>query len=195
MVTIFGNFDISNFWVDSQYAGKHYTEDAPTDATIADLESQLGYRIPRSYVELARIQNGGYPNNTYYRTNIPTPCAAAAHVAITGIYAIGKSAYCSLGGSMNTRFWVEEWGYPPIGIYFADCPSAGHDMIALDYRKCGNDGEPCVVHVDQECGYKITKLADTFEEFIRKLEPEAYFADNSPNDSPDIIASDSWLNF
>ena len=52
---------------------------------------------------------------------------------------------------MNSQFWIDEWGHPPIGIYFADCPSAGHDMIALDYRDCGKSGEPCVVHVDQEC--------------------------------------------
>ncbi len=193
MATIFGDFDASKFWEDSQYAAEHYVEESPSDATIANVESQLGYKLPNSFVELARTQNGGCPNNTSCRTNTPTSWAAD-HVAITGIYAIGKSAHYSLCGSMNTRFWVEEWGYPPIGIYFADCPSAGHDMIALDYRECGNDGEPCVVHVDQACGYKITKLADTFEEFIRKLEPDANFAEDHPSDSSGIIESDSWLD-
>ena len=33
--------------------------------------------------------------------------------------------------------WVGEWEYPDIGIYFGNCPSGGHDMIALDYRTCG----------------------------------------------------------
>ena len=78
---------------------------------------------------------------------------------------------------MSTQFWIDEWGYPPIGIYFADCPSAGHDMIALDYRECRADGEPCVVHVDQEDDYKITKLAHSFEEFIRKLVPDENYDD------------------
>jgi hypothetical protein len=29
--------------------------------------------------------------------------------------------------------WINEWEYPNIGIYFGNCPSGGHDMIALDY--------------------------------------------------------------
>jgi hypothetical protein len=33
--------------------------------------------------------------------------------------------------------WINEWEYPNIGIYFGNCPSGGHDMIALDYRTCG----------------------------------------------------------
>jgi hypothetical protein len=72
--------------------------------------------------------------------------------------AIGRTAEFSLCGALGSAFWVAEWGYPDIGIYIADCPSAGHDMIALDYRR---PGEPPVVHVDQEWGYQITVLART----------------------------------
>lgn len=194
MPTVFGNIDTASFWEDSQYAAENYIEVPPSDETIAALESQLGYKLPNSYIELARTQNGGCPKNTSCRTNTPTSWAED-HVAITGIYAIGKSAHYSLGGPMNTQFWIDEWGYPPIGIYFADCPSAGHDMIALDYRGCGKDGEPTVVHVDQESGYKITKLADTFEEFIRKLEPDDNFSDDDPEDSSGVVDSESWLDF
>lgn len=194
MTTIFGNFDSTGFWEDSQYAAEKYVETFPTDETIAEIESQLGYKLPSSYIELARTQNGGSPNNTCCRTDEPTSWADD-HVALTGIYGIGKSAQYSLGGSMNSRFWIDEWGYPPIGIYFADCPSAGHDMIALDYRDCGTSGEPCVVHVDQECEYKITKLAETFEEFIRKLEPDENFDDDDPSGGSGIIESESWLDF
>ena len=71
---------------------------------------------------------------------------------------------------------IDEWEYPDIGVAICDCPSAGHDMIFLDYRECGRNGEPKVVHVDQEWDYRITVLADNFEEFIRKLTTEENFA-------------------
>ena len=48
-------------------------------------------------------------------------------------------------------------------------------MIFLDYRACGPQGEPAVVHVDQENDYKITHLADSFEEFIQGLEHESLY--------------------
>ena len=72
---------------------------------------------------------------------------------------------------------IDEWGYPPIGVAICDCPSAGHDMIFLDYRKCGKQGEPEVVHIDQEYDYKITHVADNFEAFIRGLVDEGIFDD------------------
>jgi hypothetical protein len=66
-------------------------------------------------------------------------------------------------------------GYPDIGIYVCDCPSAGHDMVYLDYRKNGKDGEPEVVHIDQELDYSITFLAENFESFIRGLIHESVY--------------------
>jgi len=71
----------------------------------------------------------------------------------------------------------DEWEYPDIGIYICDCPSAGHDMIALDYTESGKTGEPRVVHVDQESDYKVTILANNFEEFIKNLVSDSVYDD------------------
>ena len=73
-------------------------------------------------------------------------------------------------------FWIEEWDDPAIGIYFADCPLAGHDMFCLHYRDCGAGAESKVVHVDQKRDYTITGIADIFETFIRGLQSDDHFA-------------------
>lgn len=167
-------FDFSAFWEESDYARKEYVGAPVTDEMIQSVQAELGYRLPKAYIELLRNQNGGIPAKTNHRTSQPTSWAED-HVAITGIYGLDRSKQSSLCGMFSNKFWMEQWGYPPIGIYFADCPSAGHDMLCLDYRECGSDGEPRVVHIDQESDYEITPVAENFEAFIRGLEDESAF--------------------
>lgn len=130
--------------------------------------SAAGFRLPRSYIDLACEHNGGALRLNAHSSPSRTSWAED-HVAVTGVFAIGRTAPFSLCGTYGHALWLKEWGYPPIGVYFADTPSAGHDMIALDYRACGANGEPRVVHVDQEIGYAVTSLADTFEQFVAGL--------------------------
>ena len=164
----------SDFWEQSDYATKEYVEAPLTDMELARVEKALGYKLPAAYAALCREQNGGIPTRTNHRTQEPTSWAED-HVALTGIFSIGSKKPCSLCGSRGSAFWVEAWEYPAIGVYFADCPSAGHDMLCLDYRKCGPNGEPVVVHVDQEIDYKVTHVADSFEEFVNGLEGDEAF--------------------
>ena len=172
--TPFEGFDFTNFWDDDEYALKEYVSDPPSDELIASVEAELGYKLPASYIWLMKQHNGGMPVNTCCPTYEPTSWASD-HVAITGIFGIGREKTYSLCGELGSQFMIDEWEYPPIGVAICDCPSAGHDMIFLDYRACGPQGEPAVVHVDQENDYKITHLADSFEEFIRSLEHESAF--------------------
>jgi hypothetical protein len=174
MSRYFADFDVDQFWEPSEYAEKQYVDAPPTDEVVAAVERELGYKLPASYVELMKIQNGGIPRRMNHRTREATSWAKD-HIAITGIYSIGGEKPCSLCGDFGSRFWGEEWGYPAIGVYFADCPSAGHDMVCLDYRACGPTGEPQVVHVDQEQDYKIVLVAESFEAFIRGLEDDSAF--------------------
>ena len=172
--TPFEGFDLTNFWDDNWYALKEYVSDPPSDELIASMEEELGYKLPAAYIWLMKQHNGGIPVNTCYPCDEPT-CWAEDHVAITGIFGIGREKSCSLCGELGSQFMIDEWEYPAIGVAICDCPSAGHDMIFLDYRDCGPQGEPAVVHVDQENDYKITHLADSFEEFIRGLEHESLY--------------------
>ena len=170
----FSDFDLSHFWDDSDYALQEYVEEFPTDELVASIEEVLGYKLPASYIELCRIQNGGIPRNNCFPVTEATSWAVN-HVAITGIMGIGKNKTYSLCGDLGSPFMIEEWEYPPIGVVICNCPSAGHDLIMLDYTHCGKEGEPQVVHVDQENNYKINLLAKDFETFIRGLVNEEVY--------------------
>lgn len=149
----FDGVDWAGFWDDGDYSRTTYTEPAPSDALVAEIEAELGVRLPAAYVELARLRNGGGVERGW----------------IGGIYAIGRTARHSLCGAAGSAFWQQEWGYPAIGVCFADTPSAGHEQYVLDYRDCGPGGEPRVVHVDQERDYAITPVADDFAAFVHGL--------------------------
>ena len=183
----FEGFDLTNFWDDNWYALKEYVSDPPSDELIASVEEELGYKLPAAYIWLMKQHNGGIPVNTCYPCDEPT-CWSDDHVAITGIFGIGREKSCSLCGELGSQFMIAEWEYPAIGVAICDCPSAGHDMIFLDYRACGPQGEPAVVHVDQENDYKITHLADSFEEFIRGLEHESLY---DPDEDAEDLEDDA----
>ena len=170
----FETLDLSEFWESSEYANREYVCGHLTEDRIKEVEAALGYLLPRSYIELMQTQNGGFPKNTAAPSK-ERASWADDHVAITGIFGIGSDKQFSLCGSLGSQFMIDEWGYPDIGVYICDCPSSGHDMVGLDYRNCGSTGEPKVVHVDQECGYKTTTLAATFEEFILSLKSADYY--------------------
>ena len=183
---IYGDFDVSDFWRETDSALNRYVGEPLTGALLASIEEELGYRLPKSYVELMRVQNGGLSAKTIHRTD-------RHRVEVECIYGINRSKRNSLGGIWTQRkaftgrnpktgepivveaktirtgstFWISEWGYPPVGVYFAETASGGHDMIALDYRACGPLGEPQVVNVEQDGD--ITDMAPNFEMFVRGL--------------------------
>ncbi|MEM6758664.1 MAG: SMI1/KNR4 family protein [Pseudomonadota bacterium] len=164
----FHDFDLRTFWSGTEYEIKNHVGARLQPGLVAASEEELGYTLPQSYVDLMQGQNGGLPRLTCHPTRHPTSWADD-HVAITGISAIDRQPSYSLCGELGSQFMMDEWGYPPIGVYFADCPSAGHDMLCLDYR--AGAAEPSVVHVDQEDGFKITPVAPNFESFVRGLRP------------------------
>jgi hypothetical protein len=174
MKKYFEDFDFTNFWDDDEYALDKYVEDKPTDELIKSIEDELGFKLPVSYIELMKVHNGGTPFNNCFPVGDD-------YKQISGISGIGRIKTYSLCGSLGSQFMIDEWGYPNTGICICDTPSAGHDMIMLDYSKHGKNGEPEVIHVDQESDYEVTFLAKDFETFIRGLVNESVY-DTSAED-------------
>ncbi|NGZ76712.1 SMI1/KNR4 family protein [Saccharibacillus alkalitolerans] len=172
-------FDPAKFWNENE---DYFTSPGEaTDERIAEVEALLGYKLPADYIALLRLRNGGTPVNTRFPMDVATAWSEN-HIAIDGI--------CGVGGTwgldsedFGSRFMIEEWGYPDIGVVFGECPSGGHDAIMLDYRECGPQGEPKVIHVEVETEEEpwITPVADSFGEFVRGLVHESVY-DTSAED-------------
>lgn len=173
---LLAGIDLNDFWDDSDYSLQRYVEPAPSDELITSIEQELGFRLPDAYVELARLHNGGLVKRPCHPMTEPTGWAED-HIAISGLYAIGRTRPYSLCGTSGARFMRDEWEYPAIGFGIADTPSGGHEQIMLDYRSSGPGGEPQVVHVDQEDDYRITFVAPDFASFIGGLVAEDVYDD------------------
>ncbi len=159
----FHNFDLTNFWNPEDWATRDCTDVYPTDEMIELVERTLGYKLPASYIELMQTQNGGAPNLT-------TIFVEGQEFRIDQLLSIGESKHESLLGTFGSQFWIDDWDFPSIGIYFANTGNGGHSMFCLDYRQCGPSGEPQVSHIYQIEEFVITIVAPNFETFIRGLQ-------------------------
>ena len=168
--TDFSDFDFEGFWDDCDYSLEKHVGRVLTDADVVEAEVLLGYCLPASYKALIRRHNGGMLAKNCFVNPLQRDWTPSTF-GIESIYGLDREKPYSLCGERGSKFWIDEWGYPDIGVAVCDCPSGGHDMIFLDYSDCGPEGEPCVVHIDQESDYEITYLADNFEDFVRGLIP------------------------
>mmetsp|Transcript_7995 Transcript_7995/g.18371 ORF Transcript_7995/g.18371 Transcript_7995/m.18371 type:complete len:172 (+) Transcript_7995:46-561(+) len=145
------------------------TTTGATDAELRAAEEQLDHKLPDGFKQLLRLRKcGGQPVR---------PCSAALgttwakdHVHLGDLMGIVDSRWTP--SIFSSRTWIDEWEYPAIGVAIGFCPSAGHDLVWLDYSTCGRQGEPRVVHVDQENDMRITLLAENFVSFVRGLKTE-----------------------
>jgi hypothetical protein len=140
-----------------EYVGPELTEDLVRGAI-----ETLGYTLPAAYLLLLRAQNGGLPR----RRCVPVD---RCRIEITGLYGVG-GWYGIDNPDRGSRYMVQEWGYPDVGVVIAPTPTGGHDAVMLDYSACGPDGEPRVIHVASEGGRPVvTVLAPTFASFVAAL--------------------------
>ena len=146
--------------------GFHSTQ-AVTPERIAQVEAALGYPLPASYIALMTLHNGGSLNRYIYR--YPEEDGSESELLVHDISGIGFDGDSTLCGACGSRFWEDpdNWGYPPIGIYFAE-EDSGHGLFALDYRNLPADDEPPVVNIYHD-GMTITRIAAHFAEFVRRL--------------------------
>jgi hypothetical protein len=131
---------------------------------IGEAEQKLGVRLPRTYLDLLTLRNGGTPKRRCFVTERPTSWARN-HFQIRTLLGLGYPD--GIDGEFGSQYMIQEWGYPALGVVIFDTPAGGPDTVMLDYSKCGPEGEPRVVYVDDD--RSILVVADDFARFVRRL--------------------------
>ncbi|CUM36984.1 SMI1/KNR4 family protein [Streptomyces gardneri] len=161
-------FDVvkATFWGEGVYG----VQPPLTDAVVQDAENRLGVRLPASLLEILRVQNGGLVAelSNAFPTDVPTSWSEN-HVPLDDMMGIGRrNDRLSL---LDSPYLVEEWGLPsPVVLLSGD----GHCWIALDYRACGESGEPSVTWFDLDTDTELP-LATDFQTFVERLTAAASF--------------------
>lgn len=151
--------DSDIFWNSSDF---DTTDVKVTNEVVGKAEESLGYKLPKSYINLLKSKNGGTPKKRCYSVKTGDDY----HVEINSIYGVGGSK--GIDSKMGSKYLIKEWDYPDKGIVIGSGISGGI-VIMLDYSKGGISVEPEVIYVDVDSKTKSVLLASSFEEFIDGL--------------------------
>ena len=152
----FHGIDLELLFDNQSNYGEEYRQGELRDEDIARAEKALGYKLPESYIQLLRLQNGGIINDDEYD-----------EAWLEAIYGIGQEPGAYNGLEDMDDNWKNEWEYPDIGIPFGQTQSAGHDMYYMDMRSVNAQGEPRIVRIDNEMDNKIFFVADDLVSFLK----------------------------
>ena len=130
-----------------------------TDEMVQDAENKLGVKLPSVYIDLCKIQNGGYLTYDAFPTSFPTGWADD-HINVDHIRGIEEE------GILSNDYYIEEWELPKdIVLLCGD----GHTWTAMDYRQIKEN--PPIIYIDLEFGEDIfiVEIAPDFKTFIDGL--------------------------
>ncbi|AQQ65627.1 MULTISPECIES: SMI1/KNR4 family protein [Bacillus] len=151
----------STIWADDDYLKL-----APiNDELIKKAEEVLNVKLPESYINLLKEQNGGTLRLDVHPTSKPNSWADD-HVNVSGLYGISFNENES--SILESRYLIREWEMPENIVLLS---GDGHTWIALDYRNVAEN--PPVIFIDNEFE-EIIELAPNFERFLQNLTTYEY---------------------
>lgn len=156
---------------DTKFWGENYYNNPPlTEDMIAQAEAFLGCRLPKAYLDLLRVQNGGYLAEKmafplFEGANQVDDCVSIDD--LSGIVPLAEGQELNEGAHniLHTPYMLREWGLPEKQVLLS---GDGHTWLSLDYRDA--EDEPAVIWLDSEAGSEEF-LAESFMEFFSKLRP------------------------
>ncbi|PGT62333.1 SMI1/KNR4 family protein [Bacillus thuringiensis] len=151
----------STIWADDDYLKL-----APiNDELIKKAEEVLNVKLPESYINLLKEQNGGTLLLDTHPTSKPNSWADD-HVNVSGLYGISFDENES--SILESRYLIREWEMPENIVLLS---GDGHTWIALDYRNVAEN--PPVIFIDNEFE-EIIELAPNLESFLQNLTTYEY---------------------
>ncbi len=127
-----------------------YVQPQLTESMIHDAERKMGVKLPKEYLDILRIQNGGYIRYT--------------HLDIHNESISGIGPYYS---SITDFEWLEEYDNLPFDVKnLFPFDGDGHWNVCLDYRK--NINEPQITIIDTETEEEKV-IAQSFKEFLKAM--------------------------
>lgn len=124
-------------------------------------EDSLGVRLPGSYISLVKKRNGGALRRNAFKVRKRREWYSFDQIA--GLDRKHVDAITS-----RTRV-AREWQVPE-GLIALD--GDGHWWLCLDYRRCGPEGEPVLIHYDTDTlgsAEESFQVADSLDEFLAGL--------------------------
>lgn len=152
----------NEFWGDNSYKNPPFTE-----ALLTLAEQSLGVKLPEEYIDLLRIQNGGFTLDFGFPTTL-APYWSRDHAPLEELAGINPDLDNMTPNILATEYMTEEWGLPPRQVLLA---GDGRWWVTLDYR--GGD-TPTVAWIDVEMEQDVT-IAGSFAEFFAGLRPVSEF--------------------
>lgn len=156
----------NDFW---NFESKDFPKLTAEMVTIA--EEKLKVKLPKLFIELLQLKNGGDTNEFAFPMKEKTAWAED-HVPLYELNGIitDNNIDTTINLLLND-YMTNEWGLPEKQVLLY---GEGHYWITLDYRK---GDEPTVRWIDVDQGEDI-HMADSFEEFINGLVPMEEFEED-----------------
>lgn len=145
-----------------------YEAEVLTERVLKDVEEKFQVKLPKSYIDLMKIKNGGllsYNYNAYYIEYTDPNDGEIYQEALNVPYLKGITLdEVGIGSTFET---INEWEYPKDIIILLD---EGHYCVCLDYRNYKGDNPP-VSYIDLEVELD-GNIAENFEKFVNNLTVE-----------------------
>lgn len=146
---------------DETEVNKYYILEQLTDEDIQNAEQFFNVKLPKEFIDLLKIQNGGYLKKKRLPVHFKNDLAND-HIPFDVLFGVKEKK-----GIMESKYLLKEWGIKEKNLILLS--GDGHFWIALDYR---NDNKnPEIVYIDTT-EQKITKIYDSFNEMINNLYEE-----------------------